>query len=314
LAQCVIVVFAAVTIAFVLLHAAPGDAFSDFEQAVGTSPEARAAIREHYGADKPVVQQYVMWLSNAVKGDLGWSPSKERLVLDVISDRLPNTILLMGLAFSASLLFGVLLGAWQGAHAGTRRDHAISALTLSLYSVPEFVLGLGLILLFVTVLGVLPASGTINVVDYDYMTRFERILDRLKHLVLPWLTLTTVATGVFARFQRASMRESMGEPFVRTARAKGLAENAVRRHARRAALLPVITVAGLLFPALLGGAVLVEKVFAWPGMGMLTYEAIMSHDYWLVCGVLVISSSMTAVGTLLADIARSLADPRSAAV
>jgi len=222
---------------------------------------------------------------------------------------LPKTLLLMGLAFVASLLLGVVLGVWQGARAGSGGDRTLSALTLGMYSVPEFVLAIGLLLLFVSALHWLPASGMTDPM-HDYMPFADRIIDRVRHLVLPTVALTVVSAGVFARFQRAAMRDSMGEPFVRTARAKGLSEGAVRRHALRASLLPVITLAGLLFPTLLGGAVLVEKVFNWPGMGSLLFEGAGERDYWLVTGAVVVGSTMTALGTLLADVARALVDPR----
>jgi peptide/nickel transport system permease protein len=309
LAQCVLVVLAATTLSFVLLRAAPGDPFDAFDTSPGLTAEMRAEQRIHYGADLPVLQQYAMWISNAARGDLGWSILSEQPVSDAIMDALPPTLFLMGLAFAASLIFGVLLGAWQGAHAGSRADRMLSALTLGMYSLPEFALGIGLLLLFVTALRWLPASGMVDEM-YGYMGTGERIRDRLEHLVLPWATLTIVGTGVFARFQRAAMRDAMDEPFVRTARAKGLSERKVRGHALRASLLPIITLAGLLFPALLGGAVLVEKVFGWPGMGKLLFDAIGRRDYWLVTGAVVIGSTMTALGTLLADIVRTIVDPR----
>lgn len=309
MAQCLLVVAAATTLSFVLLHAAPGDPFDSFDSSPNLTAAMRAQQRQLYGADLPVMQQYVMWLSNALRGDLGWSILRDRPVSEVIIHALPPTLLLMGLAFVASLTFGVLLGAWQGAHAGSRADRVLSALTLGMYSLPEFALGIGLLLLFVTALGWLPASGMTDEMS-RYMSAGERVKDLVGHLVLPWAALTIVGTAVFARFQRAAMRDSMGEPFVQTARAKGLSEGRVRAHALRTSLLPVITIAGLLFPALLGGAVLVEKVFGWPGMGKMLFDAINRGDYWLVTGAVVIGSTMTALGTLLADIVRTIVDPR----
>jgi peptide/nickel transport system permease protein len=307
-AQAAIVVLVAATLAFVLLHLAPGDPFSSLG-GEGITPELRDRWRALYGIDRPIWAQYVDWLGRAARGDLGRSITQHRPVVAILGDALPNTLLLMGLAFGASLLAGTALGAWQGARAGSRADRLLGTLSLVVYSLPEFWLALALMLLFVHWLHWLPATGMTDPM-HAYLSPAERLLDRLRHLVLPWLSLTLVGTAVFARFQRAAMREVIGEPFVRTARAKGLSERAVRRQAWRAALLPVITLAGLLFPALLAGAVFVERVFSWPGMGMTLVRAITEHDYEVVAAIVVIGSAMTAAGSLLADVVRELADPR----
>lgn len=301
--------FAAATIAFLLLHIAPGDPFTAIGDAAGASPELLEIQRRQFGLDQPLAEQYVRWLLNTAQGHFGWSSFRQQPVADAIASAIPNTLLLMGMALVSSLAFGIMLGAWQGAHAGTRRDRAISTLALIAYSLPEFWLGLALLLLFVRHLHWLPATG-MSSPTYDYLTPAQQLVDRVRHFVLPWFVLTLVGTAIFARFQRAAMRETLDEPFVRTARAKGLTESAVRRHALRASLLPVITLAGLLFPALLGGAVFVESVFAWPGMGSLLLEAVHARDYLLVAAAVVIGSAMTTVGSLLADIARTMADPR----
>jgi peptide/nickel transport system permease protein len=291
------------------LQLAPGDPFSSLDGKVGFTPAVRAELERQFGYGKPLIEQYLHWLASAAQGDFGWSHLRLQPVAEVILAALPNTLLLMTIAFVASVSLGILLGAWQGARAGSSADRALSTLTLGMYSLPEFVLGIGLLLVFVSWLGVLPATGIADPTA-GFMPFWERALDRLKHLVLPVTALTIVGASVFARFQRAAMRETMGAPFVQTARAKGLDERAVHRHALRASLLPVITLAGLLFPALFGGAVLVERVFGWPGMGLLLFDAISGHDYWLVTGAVVVGSTMTALGTLLADIARTLIDPR----
>jgi peptide/nickel transport system permease protein len=241
---------------------------------------------------------------------LGHSTSHQRPVIDVIADRLPNTLLLMSLALGASLLFGSMLGAWQGARAGASGDRAVSFVSLLLYSVPEFWFALMLLFVFAHRLHVLPATGMIDAAMYDSMTPLEQVRDRLRHLVLPWTALTVMGTAVFARYQRAAMRESIGEPFMRTARAKGLSESSVRRQAWRVAIPPVITVAGLFFPALLTGAVFVERVFGWPGMGTALLDAISDRDYKLVSACVIIGSATTAIGTLLADVLRAVIDPR----
>jgi peptide/nickel transport system permease protein len=309
LAQSLAVVVAASTIAFVLLHVAPGDPFNALGE--GMTEALRAQLRHHWGLDQPLGTQYLRWLSNAAGGDFGSSTVLNEPVFELIASRLPNTLLLMGLALSSSIAFGIMLGAWQGARIGTRGDKLLSTLSLAVYSAPEFWLGMALLLVFAQHWPLFPAGDMISY-GYRYGTTGERILDRAHHLVLPWLTLTMVGTAVFARYQRSAMRESMSEPFVRTARAKGLRESKVRGHALRASLLPVITLGGVLFPALLGGAVIVERVFSWPGMGSLLVDAIETRDYLLVTGTVVVASAMTALGTLLADLAKEWVDPRLA--
>jgi peptide/nickel transport system permease protein len=263
-------------------------------------------LRARYLLDQPLPVQYLHWLAGIPRGDIGWSTSNQRPVAAVLWSVLPNTLLLMGLAFTSSVAFGVLLGAWQGAHAESRSDRALSLATLTAISVPEFCLGLLLLLLLPTTFAVTGATSDY----YDLETTSQQLYDRLVHFVRPWLTLTIVGVAVFARFQRAAMRDSMREPFTRTARAKGLRESAVRRHALRASLLPVITLAGLAFPMLLGGAVVAEKVFSWPGMGLTMFTAIGERDYALVSGGMIVGSLMTVLGNLLADVARALVDPR----
>ena len=215
----------------------------------------------------------------------------------------------MGCALSVSLVGGMFVGAWQGARAGSRRDRASSTALLVLYSVPEIWLALVLMLVFAYGLRWLPSSG-ITSETYSYLTPRQQLLDRLRHLLLPLTSLSVVGVSVFARYQRNAMQESMTQAFVRTARAKGLDESAVRREAWRNALLPVITVTGLLLPALITGAVFVERVFSWPGMGYAMIRAIEARDYPVVSASVILGSAVTALGAALADVAREIADPR----
>ena len=308
--QTVFVVFAAASFAFLLLHLAPGDPISAMAEANNVPSEVRAQWRAQQGYDRPIGVQYARWIGDVARGRFGHSTSQQRAVIDVIADRLPNTLLLMSLALGASLLFGTALGAWQGARIGGRGDRAVSFVSLLLYSVPEFWFALMLLFLFAYRLHLLPATGMIDAAMYDNMTPMAKLVDRARHLVLPWTALTVMGTVIFARYQRAAMRESIGEPFMRTARAKGLSEPAARRHAWRVAMPPVITLVGLFFPALLTGAVFVERVFGWPGMGTALLDAISRRDYALVSACVIVGSAMTAIGTLLADVVRALIDPR----
>ncbi len=310
-----LVVLVAATAAFVLLHVAPGDLYSTAGSGSGMSPEVRATLRAHRGYDLPVIQQYVHWLRAFVSGDFGWSASQNRWVADILIAALPRTLLLMLLAFCSSLALGMGIGAWQGARAETRgakadaTDRVVSLVTLFVYSLPEFWLALALMFCFVHWWPVLPATGVVGD-SYAYMSASEQVVDRVRHLALPWLSLTLVGTAVFTRFQRAAMRDAIREPFVRAARAKGSRESAVRWQAWRTSLSPVLSVAGMLFPALLGGAVFVEVVYAWQGMGYELLRGIAARDYEMIAAIVVIGSAMTSLGSLLADVAREFVDPR----
>jgi len=250
------------------------------------------------------------WLRSYASGDLGWSIGQQRPVADVLRDAIPPTLLLMSLALLTSLACGIALGAWQGAHAGSRGDRAWSGFSLALFSVPEFWLALMLLLVFVSWLHWLPSGGMASD-DAAYYAWPTQVVDRLEHLVLPLLSLTLVGAAHIARFQRAAMRDVITLPFVRTARAKGLRERAVQRHALRAALLPMIAVSGMLIPSLLAGAVFVETIFAWPGMGSTMISALEGRDYDLLSAGIVVISAMTVLGSLGAEAATALADPRT---
>jgi peptide/nickel transport system permease protein len=306
----VAVVIVAASVAFLLLHFAPGDPISSLGDSANVLPEQRAQWRAQRGYDQPIVVQYGRWLLNIATGNFGQSAWLQRPVRDVLVDYLPNTIVLMSLALLASVVFGSAIGAWQASRANSRSDRAISFTTLVLYSIPEFWLALVLAYVFAYLLGVLPASGTISVGTYDSMPPWQQLIDRARHLVLPWTSLTLIGTAIFARYQRSAMYEQLREPYVRTARAKGVRSPGVYRHAWRNAVLPVVTILGLLLPALVTGAVFVENIFGWNGMGYVLLEAINRRDYELVSAIVILGSALTAVGSLLADTLRALLDPR----
>lgn len=301
--------WAAATLVFVLLRLAPGDPYATRFEGLPIPREARDAWRAQKRLDAPMPVQYVYWLGNTLRGDFGWSSYHQRPVRDVIADLLPRTLLLMGLALGTSLVLGMWLGAWQGARVGSLGDQVATTSTLVLYSMPEFWLALLLLQLFVQTLGWLPATGMVSA-TYEHLASAAQLRDRLRHLAMPWLSLSLVGMAVFARFQRSSMREAWREPFVRTARAKGLSERGVRWHAWRTALAPVIALTGLTLPALVGGAVFVERIFAWPGMGNATVLAVNNRDYDFVTAAVLLTSALTVVGSLLADLAQRLLDPR----
>ena len=310
-AQAALVAWLAATLVFVLVHLAPGDPFTASLDNPSVSPEARARWMSAYGLDRPVLEQYGRYLLGVLRGELGWSFSQARPVADAIRGALPNTLVLMGVALGGSFVVGVALGAWQAARRGSAAERAVSRVSLFVYSLPDFWLALVLLVALTYWVRLFPTGGITNTTLYPLFGPWERVVDRLWHLALPAGTLMLLSAAGIARFQRAAMLEVLGEDFVRTARAKGVSERrVVLRHAWRNALLPMVTLLGLMLPALVGGAVFVEKVFAWPGMGLLLVTAVEQRDYWLVTACVLVGSVMVALGSLLADLLSAAVDPR----
>ena len=311
LAQGVAVIVLVVIATFIVIRLAPGDPFANTLDSPSVPAEIRAAWNERFGFDKPIPVQLARYVASVSVGDFGHSTSQHRPVGSVLADALPNTLLLMSVALAASFLLGIAAGVFQAVRVGTASDRTLGSITLFFYSMPDFWLALMMMLAFAYWIPLFPVTGMVDAVMYPYWPFWRRMLDRLHHLVLPALTLTLLTAAVIARYQRAAMLDVVHDEFVRTARAKGLAERAiVRRHALRNALLPVITLFGLAFPALLGGAVFVERIFSWPGMGLMTVSAITTRDYHLVTGSVIVASAMVVVGSLLADVLYAAADPR----
>jgi peptide/nickel transport system permease protein len=309
LAEGAVVVFAVATLVFVLLQAAPGDPLTIVGERV--APETLDRLRRSFGLDRPVPEQYARYLANLARGDLGMSLSQHRPVLDALADAMPNTLLLAAAALLVDFVLGIAIGAAQAWRRHTRTDAALSLVTITLYSTPVFWLGLVLLVVFGQGLGWFPTGGATDPIAHASLPAGGRLLDRLHHLVLPALTLGLAAAGYTARHQRSALLEVLGQDFIRTARAKGLrARTVLLRHALRNALMPSITLAGLAFPVLLSGSVLVESVFSWPGMGRLAAEAIARRDYPLVTGAALLAAVMVVLGSLLADLAARTADPR----
>jgi peptide/nickel transport system permease protein len=306
----VIVAFVA-AISFALIHLAPGDPFTTMMDNPNLSETVRETLRAQYGFNRPLPEQFVRYIGSLAHGDLGWSFSHDRTVLEVLGSALPNTLLLMAVALFGSFALGIFIALVQVARRGTATDHALSGLTLLLFSVPDFWFAILALLAFSYWIPIFPVGGTVDPVQHDYMTLGARIADRLKHLVLPALTLTVLAAGAVARYQRAALIDVLPADYIRTARLKGLTERQIlRRHALRNALLPIISLIGLSFPALLTGAFFIEKIFSWNGMGYAVFSAIGARDYPLVVGGVIIGSIMVTLGSLIADLLYAWADPR----
>jgi peptide/nickel transport system permease protein len=309
LLHAIVVLFLVTTIAFFMVHLAPGDPFG--MEGSRLTPELREQLRVRFGYDRPLLEQYGRYLANVSRGELGFSHSLQLPVATVLRTALPRTLLLMGVALTLSFALGMWLGVFEARRFGTAAARATNALTMVLYSLPAFWLGLMVVLLFGYWIPILPAGGMRDVALADYMSPGEALVDRLKHLVLPVLSLVLWTGAYVARYQRAALLEVLPLDFIRTARAKGVPHAAVvSRHGLRNALLPMITLAGYVFPYLLGGAVVIERIYAWPGMGWLATNAIASRDYPLVIAAVLVAGIMVAVGNLLADIGYGLADPR----
>jgi peptide/nickel transport system permease protein len=307
----IIVVALVTTMVFLLIHLAPGDPFS----ATLENPNITSALREQwraqYGLDKPILTQYGLYLINVAHGNLGWSFSMHRPVLDVLMDALPYTLLLAGIALTVGFLGGIILGVVQANHAGSWKDRVLGGVSLTFYSVPDFWLALILMLTLAYWLPIFPVAGAVDPVLHNYLSPWGRFADRLSHLVLPALTLALVFLAGIARHQRAELLRVLPDEYVRTARAKGVSETRiVWHHALRNALLPTISMLGLSLPLLFTGAVFVEKIFAWPGMGWVILNAVYTRDYPLVTAGVIITSVTVAVGSALADVLYAIADPR----
>lgn len=311
LAQAAVIVAFVSAISFALIHLAPGDPFSAAIDNPNVSESVRERLRAQYGLDRPLPQQFTSYVNQLAHGELGWSFSHNRPVRDVLATALPNTLLLMGIALVGSFALGILIALVQVSRRESATDHVLGGLSLLFISMPDFWLAILALLAFTYWLPIFPVGGAVDPVMHEYMGLWARIVDRLRHLVLPALTLTALASAGIARYQRAALLDVLPSDYIRTARVKGLTERAImRRHALRNAMLPIISLVGLAFPALLTGAVFIEKVFAWPGMGLAMVNAIGTRDYPLVVGAVIVGSIMVTLGSLLADMLYAWADPR----
>jgi peptide/nickel transport system permease protein len=303
-----VVVAGVVTLTFLLVRLAPGD---PVERLLGptATPAQLAAQRRTLGLDRPLAAQYVIWLGRFARGDWGRSIATGRPVRALLGDAVPATLALVGTSLILSYLLGLVIGAWQ-AGAGPRVDTALSITTVTLFALPGYWLGLMLVMAFTYWAHWLPAFGAAGL-DADGLTGWSRLADRLRHLALPLATLTLIGVGGAARFVRGAMREVMSQPFVRTAEAKGLtAFQVARRHVARNALIPVVTLLGLSLPALFSGAVFVETVFAWPGVGRRLVEAVQARDYPVVMAATAVTAVLVVAGNLLTDLGVAWVDPR----
>lgn len=305
-----LVVIGIATINFFLLQLAPGDAVTVLAGEAGSAtPEYLAALRQQFGLDQPLPVQFAKYLGNILTFDLGHSFRHGMSVWSLIADRIPATFLLMGVSIGFAALIGSALGVIAAHYAGRLADTAISTLALLFYATPVFWIGLMLVVVFSVWLDWLPVGGMMKI-EAGY-TGLDHALDVARHLVLPAVTLGLFFLAIYTRLMRAAMLEVYGQDFVRTAVAKGVRPHrVVLRHVLRNALLPGITMLGMQIGSILGGAVLVETVFSWPGLGRLAFEALFQRDLNLLLGILLCSSVIVVLANLAVDLLYAWLDPR----
>ncbi|MDB5527073.1 MAG: dipeptide/oligopeptide transporter permease protein [Devosia sp.] len=308
--QAIPTVIGIVILNFFLLQLAPGDAADAMAAEAGSATEeTMAAMRERFGLNLPMLDQLLTYLNNLAHFSLGYSPRYSMPVSDLIGQRLPGTLTLMAMALAIALLIGLTLGSLMAAFAGRLPDRLISIFSLLFYSVPGFWIGLMLIVLFSVTLGWLPSGGS-GTIGSD-LSGWAGIVDKARYMVLPATSLALFYVAIYARLTRAAMLEVRNQDFVRTAYAKGLSPAVVTvKHILRNALIPITTMAGMHVGGMLGGAVVVETVYSWPGLGRLAFEAVMGRDYTVLLGILLLSSLLVILANAVVDILQTWLDPR----
>ncbi len=294
---------------FILIRLAPGDVAQVIAGDMGgVTKEILDGIRRQYGLDRSMPEQLWIFLSGYARLDFGQSYFYNKPVLTLIWSRVPATLLLVIVSLLLAVVIGVVLGVMTARRPRSLLSHLITMLSVGGYSIPPFWLGIVLLVVFAALVPLFPAGGM-----YDPIVSgaWHHALDVAHHMVLPVFTLSVIYVGQYSRLSRASMLEALGADYVRTARAKGISENkVVYKHALRNALLPVITMAGLQFSQIFAGAILVETVFNWPGLGRLAFDAILGRDYPTLLGILFFSALIVVIANLLTDICYRLVDPR----
>jgi peptide/nickel transport system permease protein len=304
-AQSIVVLALMSFVVYLLIGLMPGDPIELMVTSnPNLTPEDALRLRAIYGLDRPITERYAAWAADALTGDFGYSRGFSRPVLDVLGPRLANTAILMLTAFVLALSLGLALGIVAAARPGSAIDGGVNLFAFLAVATPTFWFALILILVFAVTLGWLPASGVPTASNAGF-------LDKVRHLILPVVTLAVVEAGGYARFTRAAMQETLRQDWVRTARAKGAGEARVLvGHALRNAIIPVATIAALGFGTLFSGALITETMFAYPGMGKLIFDAVMGNDYNLALVGLLFATLLTLIGNLIADLAYAALDPR----
>ena len=305
-----ILLFAVLVLNFTLMHLAPGDVADTISQSMGgADEELLIEIRKDYGLDQPYFQQLATYIGKVLRFDLGHSFFFNEPVSKLVLERIPATLLLVITAQILALLLGVVLGVYSARKPNGMMSHFVTFFALFGYSAPVFWTGILLLIAFSLHIPLFPVAGMRDVtIEGNF---WIHTIDVMKHMVLPVVTLASIFLALYSRLARATMIETLGTDFVRTARAKGLPERqVVYKHALRNSLSPVVTLAGLQFSAVVSGAVLVEAVFSWPGLGTLAFQSIIARDTPTILGILFFSALVVIIGNLLTDLALRFVDPR----
>jgi peptide/nickel transport system permease protein len=306
-------VLAIVTATFFMAHLAPGDPMDMYlepQRQRQVDPEVIELLRKKYGLDQPIHVQYVTWLKNVAQGDFGESFRHRRPVKDMLVEAVPYTLQLTFLAIVLDALFGISLGIISAVKQYSKLDKTVTIGSLIIYAMPSFWLALMLIMVFSVNLGWFPTSQTRSM-NYEDLTLIGKMLDRAWHLVLPVFVMGIAGAAGTARYMRSRLLEVLNEEYITAARARGFREKTViMKHALRNAMIPIVTIYGMSLPFLLGGATIIETIFAWPGMGRMTVSAVGGRDYPIIMATVMIAAILTVLGNLLADITYAAVDPR----
>jgi peptide/nickel transport system permease protein len=297
---------------FIMVRSAPGGPLTAARRNPNISKEQIEAIEEKLGLNDPLPVQYGRWLGNMFKGDMGESIKFRRPVSEMINERIPNTLLLVGVSFLVTLLIAIPIGIWSARKPYSPFDYAVTTITFIGQSIPVYWLGLGLIVIFyVTLKNPFSGEPFFPVGGMNTRGKEGELLDTLWHLVLPVTALSMGWVAWYSRFLRSSMLDVLHEDYIRTARAKGMKEQMVHyKHALQNAILPLVTLVALDLPSLFAGALFVETIFSWPGMGRLFWDAAKGRDYPVLLGVVMITATLIIVCNILADLAYGWLDPR----
>ena len=300
-------------IVFIIIHCAPGsplESLPDESSDAPPSPEIFEAMKRTYHLDEPLHMQYLTWLGDLLRMDFGESLSDHRSVSEKIMERLPNTIVLNLCAIFIMFCVAIPAGAISASRQNSKFDRASGIFFYMLYSLPNFWAAIVLQLLFAVSFRILPLYGIASEGAENFGI-IRWFLDRIWHLILPSLCLSYGGFAFLSRFSRAGLVDVIRQDYIKTARAKGLSEKVVTfKHALRNSLIPMITLFGFMLPALIGGSIIIEQIFSWPGIGRLFFEAVLQRDYPTVMGLSLISALLTLLGTLIADLLYTYADPR----
>lgn len=301
------------TATFFMMQMAPGDPLDMYlepQRQRQVDPEVIELLRKKYGLDQPIHVQYVRWLGNVLRGDFGESFRHRRPVSHLLAEAIPYTLQLTFLAVLFDALIGITLGIISAVKQYSLLDKVVTVGSLIIYAIPGFWLALMLVLVFSVNLGWFPTSQTRSM-DYEFLSLWGKVVDRLWHLALPVFVLGVASAAGTARYMRNRLLEVLSEEYVIAARARGFKEHVViMKHALRNALIPIVTIYGLSLPFLLGGATIIETIFAWPGMGRLAVAGVGGRDYPLIMAVTLIAAVLTVLGNLLADVTYAWVDPR----